>query len=974
MTSTKDIIEQTKRLIAIRSTADNPAALRAAVGFVADVVQELCPDITIERFEQNSKPSFLAYRGTKRPEQFEILLNAHVDVVPAKANQFKAYEKDGRLYGRGALDMKGTALALTHLFCELVNEVPYGLGLQIVADEETSGYDGAQLQIAQGVKAKFVVIGEYTNAKHTIYNAARGLCWAEIAFHGKTAHGGHLWNGVNAVVKAGEFAGALLRRYPTPDQETWTTTASVASLSTPNVTYNKVPDQAVLKVDFRFTQEDPVFQDKETLRAFISSIDPDAELVHTAVFEPAVNVEELNPYVQGLAEAYEREVGKKPRFASRPAGSDGRHFAAAQMDVIEFGLYGLNPHSDNEYVELTSFEEYRRVVRRFLLQPQPTQVADPEPLHEKLLRRLVGMQTFSNSPSASYSALRFIEKFLRERGMHVATFEQNGFRSVLATTKPNTTTPTLLLNAHVDVVVAAPRRFELHRKKGNFVGRGVMDMKHAIACYLSLIDSLKDELDQYDLGIMITSDEEVGGMNGVKPLVEEHGWRPKVVIVPDGGNDWKLETFAKGTYWVELTAAGKSAHASRPWEGDSAIHNLLAAINAVQALVPANPKPTDTIVSVGTINGGTVPNVLAHEATAVLDVRTGSIEDHARMPAAIKKACQAHGVTAKVVASGHPCVCDPEDPLVKPFIEIVERVTGSQHKTSYDFAATDGRYFSAIGASTIVINPECGGIHTDEEWVSQKGLVQFQEVLSQYVQQVARKATETSKDEIARLMALFKNDKAARVWYVAYGTGLSRNNFMQQIIGGQPEGSIQTFEGCSDKTPPVHDQFISLPYALYFAGDCPHWVDRGGYVNIQPVPSSSAHTIARAYLITIDQFEEIVAQQNGRAGRQVLPLRQALQHGHATIGKGVGHYDELVFCGMKDNTPMFSVTAVKPELPYVPPSLSYTRLLCKGLSESAGFEKQEALDYMLHTPGIAGHYKKSELDKIFREVAPARRK
>ena len=292
------------------------------------------PDITIEGFERNGKPSFIAYRGHVRPPTFDILFNAHVDVVPGLPEQFVPVEKDGRLYGRGALDMKGTAVVMTDVFCELVNKVPYELGLEIVSDEEVGGYDGARLHIDEGLRASFVVCGEYANHRNAIYNAARGLCWAEIAFHGREAHGGHPWKGDNAVIKAGNFAGAVLERYPTPDKETWTTTANISSLTTPNETHNKVPDYALLKIDFRFTQEDPVFDNEDTLRAFIASIDADAELINLVAFEPAINVESLNPYVQGLSRAMKRITNVEPILLGRPAGSDGRHFAVSPTTTL----------------------------------------------------------------------------------------------------------------------------------------------------------------------------------------------------------------------------------------------------------------------------------------------------------------------------------------------------------------------------------------------------------------------------------------------------------------------------------------------------------------------------------------------------------------------------------------------------------------------------------------------------------------
>ena len=447
----RKLIEQTKQLIAIPSTADNPQALKEAVDFVANIVSTH-PGITVERFERNGRHSFVAYHGTTRPEKFDILLNAHVDVVPANPEQFKPYEEDGKLYGRGALDMKGTALTLTDVFCELAGKVPYELGLEIVSDEEVGGYDGVRMHIADGVRADFVVMGEYANERNTIYNAARGLCWAEIAFSGKAAHGAHLWHGNNAVLKASAFADAILKRYPTPDEETLTTTANVSSITTTNETFNKVPDSAILKIDFRFTQEDPVFHTRESLEAFFKSIDPDAKIVNLATFEPAVHVEELNPYVQGLSTALSQVTKQKTRFLGRPGASDGRHFSQIKNDVIEFGLYGHGPHSDNECVELASFNEYRDVMLAFLKNPLPNnaeqQPSTKEPVHMQVLRKLVDTPTITGHTAPTKQALTYISHFLETRGLHVQHFERNGLHSLVATVKKGQRTPTVMLCGH----------------------------------------------------------------------------------------------------------------------------------------------------------------------------------------------------------------------------------------------------------------------------------------------------------------------------------------------------------------------------------------------------------------------------------------------------------------------------------------------------------------------------------------------
>lgn len=977
----QNIIELTKKLVEIPSSADNPGALKDAVTFVEKIVGKT-PGVTIERFERNGKPGFLAYRGGARPEKFDILLNGHVDVVPAKADLFKPYEKDGRLYGRGTLDMKGTTLVLASIFKEMVNSVPYSLGFQVVSDEEVGGYDGTKLQIEQGVRSNFVIMGEYANKPNTIYNAARGLAWAEIAFRGKSAHGGHLWHGQNAVVQAGSFAAAVLNRYPTPDKETWTTTASIANLSTPNDTYNKVPDYAVLKIDFRFTQEDPVFRNEESIRNFIASLDPEAELLNLATFEPAVNVEELNPYVQGLNKALKNVSKKEPHFGSRPGGSDGRHFALVQNDIVEFGLYGHNPHSDHECVELSSFAEYRQTMLNFLREPIPAKLSKKNvkksPLHEELLEKLVSMPTVSQDPKASHDALAFIEHFLTDRGMHIKHYERNKYRSIIATTKPGNKQPTVLLSAHIDVVPAPEENFKLTIKDGKYHGRGVMDMKHAIASYLSVVDVLKDELENFDFGIMITSDEEIGSSNGARPLIEEEGYRPKVVIIPDGGNNWQLETFAKGGSWIKLTTAGKKAHASRPWAGDHAVHRLLSAIKEIQALAPADPQPTDTFISVGTIEGGVAANQIPESASAILDIRSGSVEDHKRLIPEILEICKNHDVSTEVLASDPPCATDPKHPLVKPMIEIVKHITGIKHDTSYDYGMTDGRFFSKAGVPTIVINPECGGIHTDEEWISQKSLGQFREAIELYVRRIAAIQTPdtNTKDiqrDIKQLARRLNNaNEPTHVWYANYGFGLSKEHFTTQIRGGRPKGTSFTYLGCADQTPPKQDVFMSLPYNLYFAGQSSIADGEGrGFIHVQP--SLSGQTIARTYLITLDQLEEIVAQQNGRSIPQTLPLKEAMENGHAAIGGNSGLYDELIFCGTKDDLPIFAVTNSKSEMPHRPPSRFYTKLLCQGLSENSKFDDQTAIDYIMSAPGISGHYKKEEITNFFKRTPKSRK-
>jgi succinyl-diaminopimelate desuccinylase len=362
--STPTTLDRVKQLISIPSVAGDSKSLHQAIDSIASILSEM-PGITIERFD-GDKPSLLAYKSSERPKKFAVILHGHLDVVPGKPEQFVPEIRDGKLYGRGAHDMKTAAVAMTEIFCQVVHEVPYALGLQIVTDEEIGGYEGVHRHIQSDLRADFVITGEHNFHEDVIYNAARGICWIEIEFTGLTAHGAYVWHGINAADKAAAFMKALAQTYPNPSEETWTTTASVASMHTTNTTYNKIPDHATIRVDFRFIAEDSNFVNRESVSKLVHMLDPEATIIDFAVINAAVHVDETNPYLQALAASLQQTIGKPVHFASRPGASDSRHYAEKGMDVVEFGMVGNDPHGDNEYIEVDSIANYVKTLNTFL--------------------------------------------------------------------------------------------------------------------------------------------------------------------------------------------------------------------------------------------------------------------------------------------------------------------------------------------------------------------------------------------------------------------------------------------------------------------------------------------------------------------------------------------------------------------------------------------------------------------------------
>jgi succinyl-diaminopimelate desuccinylase len=371
---------------------------------------------------------------------------------------------------------------------------------------------------------------------------------------------------------------------------------------------------------------------------------------------------------------------------------------------------------------------------------------------ENILRQLIAFPSITGEDAPTRAVLEHMTIFFAERGLYIAQYECEGSPSFVATTKPDEMSPEVMLVAHIDVVPAPADQFRLTKKDGRYYGRGVFDMKFAAAAYMQLIDDLHQagQLQEYDLGIMITADEEAGGKDGVGYLVEE-GYRAGVCVVPDGGEDWRIETFAKGAHWIELSARGVAAHASRPWEGEHANHKLLAALHDIRKLFPHNDNREGTILSVGTIEGGQAPNQTAVTAKAVLDVRYATDEAYSESLSRIQEVCRVHHVQATLLAGGPPMTNELTNPYIASFYHIMCRVVDHATEPSRAYAATDGRYFGAHGIPCVIVEPPGGGRHSENEWISVEGCQQFLTVLSEFVEIKARQKDTITHSKIAVL-------------------------------------------------------------------------------------------------------------------------------------------------------------------------------------------------------------------------------
>lgn len=356
---------------------------------------------------------------------------------------------------------------------------------------------------------------------------------------------------------------------------------------------------------------------------------------------------------------------------------------------------------------------------------------------DSLLQHLVSIKSVCGDTAASKEIIDFSATFLRHHGMTVELFENHGFHSLYASPTGNKQ-PTMMLVAHLDVVAADDALFELKLEDGKYHGRGVFDMKYAAANYFHWVQKHSHELAKYDIGIMLTTDEEVYGPYGVGMLVDK-GYIPKACFIPDAGENWEIEEFAKGRWFIELNAVGKSAHGSRPWEGDNAASRLIHALTEIEALFADGQQPATHTLNIGTISAGNVVNQVADHAKAQLDIRYMDPTTFPALRQTVEAICQKYGLTITFMAdAGHPVINDLRNPYITAYTDTVRQIVGITPQPIRSYGTSDARFFSALDIPCVLSSPPGGHRHSNDEWLDEKGYQQFQIVIEEYLDKIAR--------------------------------------------------------------------------------------------------------------------------------------------------------------------------------------------------------------------------------------------
>lgn len=188
------------------------------------------------------------------------------------------------------------------------------------------------------------------------------------------------------------------------------------------------------------------------------------------------------------------------------------------------------------------------------------------------------------------------------------------------------------------------------------------------------------------------------------------------------------------------------------------------------------------------------------------------------------------------------------------------------------------------------------------------------------------------------------------IWYLSYGSNLSRQRFLCYIQGGKPIGSNKEERGCKDHSLPIKDEPYVFSFPLYFARHSKRWDGGVAYVDIEKDVNSK--TLGRMYLITKEQFTDVVAQETNNE-KVNINFEEVIKDGSKQVTTGT--YGNILYLGTKDEYPIFTFTSndKMENVPLNRPTKPYVDMIIRGLVETFDFSEEEAYKYLSTIPGFS---------------------
>ncbi|EIJ47345.1 succinyl-diaminopimelate desuccinylase [Herbaspirillum sp. GW103] len=342
------------------------AELLTPLGFVCETIQS--GEVT----------NLWARKGTAQPL---VVFAGHTDVVPTgplekwQSHPFQPTLRDGRLYGRGASDMK-TSIAAMVVACEEFTaahpEHKGSIGFLITSDEEGPAIDGTVVVCnalkARGEQLDYCIVGEPTSAKtlgDMIKNGRRGTMSGKLTVKGIQGHIAYPQLARNPIHQAAPALAELVAEQWDAGNEYYLPTSwQISNIHGGTGASNVIPGEVVIDFNFRFSTASTVEGLQQRVHAILDKHGLEYDLKWTVGGLPFLTPR--GDLSDALSKAIKDETGLDTELSTTGGTSDGRFIAQICPQVIEFGPPNDSIHKIDEHIEVRYIDPLKNIYRKTL--------------------------------------------------------------------------------------------------------------------------------------------------------------------------------------------------------------------------------------------------------------------------------------------------------------------------------------------------------------------------------------------------------------------------------------------------------------------------------------------------------------------------------------------------------------------------------------------------------------------------------
>jgi succinyl-diaminopimelate desuccinylase len=336
----------------------------------------------VEHMRFNEVDNFWARRGDEGPV---LCFAGHTDVVPPgplerwESDPFEPTIRDGRLYGRGACDMKGSLAAMitaTEGFLAVHPHHRGSIAFLITSDEEGPSIDGTRKVMealeARGEKIDYALVGEPSSHQRlgdVVKNGRRGSLTAKLKVQGKQGHVAYPQLADNPIHRAAPALAALVaEQWDAGNAHFPPTSLQVSNLNAGTGADNVIPDALTAIFNLRFSTEQTPEAIQQRVHAILDEHGLDYQLDwHLSGLPFLTPAGEL---LDAGRSAIEAVTGIETEPSTVGGTSDGRFIAPTGAQVLELGPVNATIHKVNECVAVAELDQlaavYAEVLRRLL--------------------------------------------------------------------------------------------------------------------------------------------------------------------------------------------------------------------------------------------------------------------------------------------------------------------------------------------------------------------------------------------------------------------------------------------------------------------------------------------------------------------------------------------------------------------------------------------------------------------------------